>query len=219
MAGLQVWRPISIRDPIIDEVPAVATPFQQKCPAMGDAARQGRTILFVSHNMAAVRSPCRRVLPLEVDASPWTATWTRASPGIAHTTELGANQVDVGAIHRRHGYGGLQFQRLTLEAADNQAVVNVGGRIDLQMEVRVETAVNDVELSVVVDTAEGVRVCECPSSQTIGRITRLEPGVYRLTCRIDQNILNPGRYVLAVIAKGGQRVFDWVPDVMAFEVA
>ncbi len=71
----------------------------------------------------------------------------------------------------------------------------------------------------VVDTAEGVRVCECPSSLTIGRIKRLEPGVYRLDCRIDQNILNPGRYVLTMLARGGQRVLDQVPDAMAFEIA
>ena len=52
---------------IIDEVLAVGdAAFQQKCLGkMGDAARQGRTILFVSHNMAAVRSLCRRVLLLD----------------------------------------------------------------------------------------------------------------------------------------------------------
>src|SRR4051794_10724945 len=52
---------------IIDEVLAVGdAAFQEKCLGkMGDAARQGRTILFVSHNMAAVRSLCRRVLLLD----------------------------------------------------------------------------------------------------------------------------------------------------------
>ncbi|HEX9366343.1 MAG TPA: ABC transporter ATP-binding protein [Vicinamibacterales bacterium] len=207
---------------IIDEVLAVGdAPFQQKCLGrMEDAARQGRTILFVSHNMAAVRGLCRRVLLLEAGRIAMDGDADACiNRYLARGTAPGTNQVDVSAVHRRHGYGGLQFQRVTLGAADNRAIVALGRPIDLQMEVRVETAVNDLELSVVVETAEGVRVCECPSSLTLGRIARLEPGAYRLECRIDQNILNPGRYVLTVIAGCGRRVLDEVPDALAFEIA
>ena len=44
---------------IVDEVLAVGdAEFQKKCLGkMGDAARSGRTVLFVSHNMAARREP------------------------------------------------------------------------------------------------------------------------------------------------------------------
>src|SRR5579871_2115082 len=49
---------------IVDEVLAVGdAEFQKKCLAkMGDVAGAGRTILFVSHNMGAVRHLCHRVL-------------------------------------------------------------------------------------------------------------------------------------------------------------
>jgi hypothetical protein len=170
--------------------------------------------------MAAVRSLCRRVLLLEAGRIAMDGDVDACiSRYLAHANASGANQADLSTVHRRRGYGGLQFQRLTLVAADNRAVVAVGRRIDLQMEVRVETPVNDVELSVVVETAEGIRVCECPSGLSLGRIARFEPGAYRLDCGIDQNILNPGRYVLAVIARDGQRVLDAVPDALAFEIA
>src|SRR3954452_3618871 len=47
---------------VVDEVLAVGdAEFQKKCLGkMDDAARGGRTVLFVSHNMAAVESLCRR---------------------------------------------------------------------------------------------------------------------------------------------------------------
>ena len=47
---------------IVDEVLAVGDiAFQQKCLGkMKDVAEQGRTVLFVSHNMASVRSLCTR---------------------------------------------------------------------------------------------------------------------------------------------------------------
>jgi lipopolysaccharide transport system ATP-binding protein len=52
---------------VIDEVLAVGdAEFQRKCLGrMGNVAREGRTVLFVSHNMAAVESLCDRVLWLE----------------------------------------------------------------------------------------------------------------------------------------------------------
>jgi len=49
---------------LVDEVLAVGdASFQKKCLGkMGDVSRQGRTIIFVSHNMTALRSLCTRVL-------------------------------------------------------------------------------------------------------------------------------------------------------------
>lgn len=52
---------------IIDEVLAVGDAnFQRKCLGkMGDVARSGRTVLFVSHNMGAVSAICKRSLLLQ----------------------------------------------------------------------------------------------------------------------------------------------------------
>lgn len=52
---------------IIDEVLAVGdAQFQKKCLGkMGDVAREGRTVLFVSHNMQAVRNLCSKVILLD----------------------------------------------------------------------------------------------------------------------------------------------------------
>ncbi len=52
---------------IVDEVLAVGdSEFQKKCLGkMGEAARDGRTVLFVSHNMAAVKSLCGRTISLD----------------------------------------------------------------------------------------------------------------------------------------------------------
>jgi lipopolysaccharide transport system ATP-binding protein len=49
---------------IIDEVLAVGdSAFQKKCLGkMGDVAKEGRTVLFVSHNMAAIQSLCSKTI-------------------------------------------------------------------------------------------------------------------------------------------------------------
>jgi homopolymeric O-antigen transport system ATP-binding protein len=52
---------------LVDEVLAVGdAEFQQKCLGkMRDVTREGRTVVFVSHNLAAVRSLCPRALVLD----------------------------------------------------------------------------------------------------------------------------------------------------------
>ncbi|MCB0164422.1 MAG: ABC transporter ATP-binding protein [Anaerolineae bacterium] len=52
---------------IVDEVLAVGdVSFQEKClKKMDDVSKTGRTVLFVSHNMAAVQNLCQRVILLE----------------------------------------------------------------------------------------------------------------------------------------------------------
>lgn len=52
---------------LVDEVLAVGdAAFQKKCLGkMGDVAKEGRTILFVSHNMAAVQNLCNRGITLQ----------------------------------------------------------------------------------------------------------------------------------------------------------
>jgi len=52
---------------LVDEVLAVGDiSFQQKCLGkMGEVTKEGRTVLFVSHNMSAIRSLCKRVIWLE----------------------------------------------------------------------------------------------------------------------------------------------------------
>jgi lipopolysaccharide transport system ATP-binding protein len=49
---------------LVDEVLAVGdAQFQKKCLGkMGDVSKEGRTVLFVSHNMAAISTLCSRVL-------------------------------------------------------------------------------------------------------------------------------------------------------------
>ncbi|MDT5270954.1 MAG: lipopolysaccharide transport system ATP-binding protein [Acidobacteriota bacterium] len=65
---------------IVDEVLAVGdAQFQKKCLGkMGSVAKEGRTVLFVSHNMAAVTNLCRRGLVLEDGRVAYAGTQTEA---------------------------------------------------------------------------------------------------------------------------------------------
>jgi hypothetical protein len=76
---------------VIDEVLAVGdADFQKKCLGkMGDVARGGRTVLFVSHNMAVVQSLCQTAIQLR--AGHLVGRGPVADQLIAYQTELQSN--------------------------------------------------------------------------------------------------------------------------------
>jgi lipopolysaccharide transport system ATP-binding protein len=65
---------------LVDEVLAVGdAAFQKKCIGkMGEVAKQGRTVVFVSHNMAAVRTLCTRGIVLDRGAVSYEGDIERA---------------------------------------------------------------------------------------------------------------------------------------------
>jgi lipopolysaccharide transport system ATP-binding protein len=75
---------------VIDEVLAVGdAAFQRKCMGkMGQVAREGRTILFVSHNMAAMQNLCTRAVLLTNGQV--TMTGPTASVIDAYMAEIGS---------------------------------------------------------------------------------------------------------------------------------
>ena len=96
---------------LVDEVLAVGdAEFQKKCLAkMGDVASEGRTVLFVSHNMAAVNQLCSRAMLLRqggIDRSGEVQPITNAylSEGVSHEAS-----VDLEQLQARRGTGALRF--------------------------------------------------------------------------------------------------------------
>src|SRR5205814_2622459 len=68
---------------LVDEVLAVGDiAFQKKCLGkMGDVAREGRTIVLVSHNMAAINALCSRCVILNVGGVEFNGLTEEATAG------------------------------------------------------------------------------------------------------------------------------------------
>jgi len=75
---------------LVDEVLAVGdVQFQKKCLGkMKDVSKSGRTVLFVSHNMAVVRKLCNRTILLDHGQKIWMGIAKQSSPSILTGTFL-----------------------------------------------------------------------------------------------------------------------------------
>jgi lipopolysaccharide transport system ATP-binding protein len=100
---------------VVDEVLAVGdAEFQRKCLGkMGDVASQGRTVIFVSHNMAAIQTLCTRAILLDKGTIVADADVTTATSEYLRTLEQRA-LTDIVERTDRHGRGHVLLKRVEL---------------------------------------------------------------------------------------------------------
>ena len=207
---------------VVDEVLAVGdAAFQKKCLGrMREISTEGRTVLFVSHNMAAIRSLCERGVLLgegrKVFEGPASECVDRY---LAEVTRHGTNEVDLSRVQRASNTDlSLKIEKVRILSADGRPLVRSGDPLEFELFFRVSQALDDVVIGVNVSSAENVSIMECRNSHSYGAIERLGAGEYSIRCRIDENILSPGLYLLSVGARCASKFLDYVPQAMSFEV-
>lgn len=207
---------------VVDEVLAVGdAAFQKKCLGkMGGIAREGRTVLFVSHNMTAIRSLCSRAILLQHGHKVMEGdTGSCIDQYLTEITKEASNEVNIENVRRmKIADQALRIERVRISSTDGRPLVRAGEPIEIQLDFRVSGLIEAVTLGISVQSVDSVNLLECRSSQHYGAINSLSPGKYRIDCRIDQNILSPGLYFLSVGARCSNKYLDYVPQVMTFEV-
>jgi lipopolysaccharide transport system ATP-binding protein len=204
---------------IIDEVLAVGdADFQKKClRKMDDAARGGRTVLFVSHNMAAVQSLCTRAIYLRdgqvVEDGP-------VSEAMVTYLSWAQQQIDgLSLAERRDREGGDQLRIMGVEFLDgetgNRLLTLLSGQhvlIRMHFECRAQKPMENVSFGIGFFTIDRSHLFTCSSDETGGLDVRLDPGVGTCICRIAKWPLRAGRYTFNVMANKSRVILDWVRE-------
>ncbi len=110
---------------VVDEVLAVGdAQFQKKCLGkMGDVAKEGRTVLFVSHNMAAIENLCSRALVLDRGLVRFAGTQTEAIAEYQRSFEGGI--VPLQDRLDRKGSGEVRVLGITIRDVEGQTIDSV----------------------------------------------------------------------------------------------
>ncbi len=192
---------------LIDEVLAVGdVAFQKKCLGkMRDVARGGRTVLFVSHNMAAVRSLCDRAMVLQAgQASHYDdveqgvrAYLAAAAPhaGQVWLAEQTADPPDTDVIR--------PVRLALMDAAGHVAdpIVRRDERVSVELDFELKRACDDLTIGVAVyDTAGTYLFHSYQTDGPEGGWPRLAVGMNRLVAELPVALLNEGDYRVVVQA-------------------
>ena len=200
----------------VDEVLAVGDlAFQNKCLGkMGDVARQGRTILFVSHNMGAVRSLCNTGVVLSEGKLVYTGDIT-SSIETYHRLVATADKHDDPAAHRPRGSG---FSQITLESHPGSTIQQPDA-MELGTELHLEREVAGFVLLCMLEDMNQRRVLTIRRDSSELRGGRWK-GSYRIRLRIPALWLEPGLYTLyfKVLLQGQSTVSRYLSDVFHLDV-
>ena len=206
----------------IDEVLAVGdASFQMKCLGkMGEVSRQGRTIIFVSHNMAAIQKLCTSAIHLKdgriVKRGPTmdvVQEYLRELP-----SSTGQSLAD---IRNRSGRGRVRFTSFHLEDENRNPVgEGTSGRalaFVAHYQSEQEQTLRGCRVSFAVSDWFGNTLFLCSSELTVTGEFKLPPsGVVR--CTIPRLPLSRGRYGVAPFFEVNREIEDWLEDGVTFDV-
>ncbi|GAP13462.1 ABC-type polysaccharide/polyol phosphate transport system, ATPase component [Longilinea arvoryzae] len=207
---------------LIDEVLAVGdAEFQKKCLGkMSEVANQGRTVLFVSHNMAAVQSLCTHGIYMQngkvlVNGSIRDAVEIYLRQLEERTQEDLALRVD------RTGQGEIRLNSVEIwtqtDPPSSTLITGQPARFEFYLN-RPVKSVRFEYLDFTIYDSQGRPVVYFNSSEQSG-LDRLDEGMgARLVCEVDDLLLLPGRYRLNVGLKANGDQQDHVEGAAFFNV-
>lgn len=187
----------------VDEVLAVGdVGFQRKClGAMGQLRSQGRTVLFVSHNMSAVEHLCPRSIWIDagkVREDGPSSTVLRHYMGMFAGGEMAS--LDLSAAEGRRGTGAARYRGLGFLAPDGgrRDLVRSGEGLRIRMEYEAHERVANPIFGFQLFSSSGVFLTDVSTWNLGVEIPVLHPGRGHLDLAIDALNLMPGRYFLSL---------------------
>jgi lipopolysaccharide transport system ATP-binding protein len=187
---------------VVDEVLAVGdADFQKKCLGkMGDVARHGRTVLFVSHNMQSVARLCQRALLLHqgtITASGNTAEVMAQylSCGLGLTTERVWDDL-------RSAPGSdvvrLESVRIKNNAGETQGVFDSRHPVAIEIGYSVLQEVNDLAAEFVIYDDSGNLLFTSANQYDDDVFTLHRVGCYVTECWIPGNLMTEGTFMIRI---------------------
>jgi lipopolysaccharide transport system ATP-binding protein len=210
---------------LVDEVLAVGDiSFQKKCLGkMGDVARAGRTVILVSHNMAAINALSSRVVFLkgggvEFEGSPAEAT-ARYYMEAQEIGDVGASLLD----RAREGSGKARFSAVSIQplhsTGEPNEVAYPGCDLQIECEIDCHSEIADSNAAVIIYDQNGLRIVDTNTAQK-GTYVRMRAGQRaRVSFRLHDVLLKPGQYFVGLwLGRHGTEEIDHIEHAVTFNV-
>ena len=188
---------------VVDEVLAVGdAEFQRKCLGkMSDVASQGRTVLFVSHNMSAILRLTEETIVLEEGKLLMRAPTAQAvdfylTSGFSQTGLRLWKTEEIPA-------DAAPFQPIAIRILNNDGQVHDTIRstdlFTIELEYSLQAPLNGLRVGIYLSTSHGEPVFtsfDTDDAEQYERYTVRPTGHYHSRCTIPADILNEGRYLI-----------------------
>jgi lipopolysaccharide transport system ATP-binding protein len=208
---------------VVDEVLAVGdTQFQKKCLGkMGEVASGGRTVLFVSHNMAAVEGLCASALLL----SGGTLVASGPAPAVIAQYLRDANRgwlIPLDERVDREGSGAVRFGSVSFASAQHECgpTLQCGQDVAFILGFQNTTGrpIDNFRVAIGINDDLGQRLLLLDTQLLGNDLHNVPPGSGIVRVSVPRLPLLPGRYDFNVFATVNGQVADWVRNASYFDV-
>lgn len=206
---------------VVDEVLAVGDiAFQRKCLGkMNEVSRGGRTVLFVSHNMAAVENLCRRGVVLDRGKKVYEGSTKDAIhhylTSISGTQDAAGHVVDLAGTSDRRSFGGQLLKRMEFYTEGDRPLtegIRIGERLKIRVHFELPNPTNSFNIGLGFNNAFGQRIFTAHSLFEPNRSDTERSGAQVFVCDIPNFTLMPGDYTVRIWLDIGNAEADLIND-------
>ena len=207
---------------LVDEVLAVGdAAFQQRCLGkIGEIVRTGRTVLFVSHNMAAVRSLCTQAILLEGGElkSQGTVEDCIQQYLSAGRPAAGDSQANLEAHTQRSGSGSVRilgFAARRQGGVDGPLSTGADAELVIYYRAAADRPLLRLAASVGVTDGLGNAIFGCATTMSYKDFVDA-PAAGAIVCQLKKLPLIPGEYTVNLMLKDDRGIADMIDNASHF---
>jgi lipopolysaccharide transport system ATP-binding protein len=203
---------------LVDEVLAVGdAAFQKKCLGkMGDVSRQGRTVLFVSHNMGAIAQLSQRCILLDRGR---LLMQGRPDRVISEHLRTSAVRNSSEKDWERFGSGRVRISSIELLDHEGAPCASASMGQDLRIRIGGRSELPGTEFSL---AAQFVSPTGIPVLYLYDQFQTFRPrdgNNFLIELRVPELLLTPGMYSLhAWVGRAGMEDYDYVKNAVSFDL-
>lgn len=206
---------------IVDEVLAVGdAAFQSKClTRMSEVANEGRTVLFVSHNMGAVRSLCSRCVLLRsgglvLDSTPDAIL----KEYLNLTTETCEAEFTDSTVRTGSGEARIESARVLQADGRVASAVVMGEPVVIEIEFSADSIVRHPVFAIGINSSLGQPIIRLSSREIVGEMPAVNSGG-RVQIAVPSLPLLPGSYYVTIHIGNGQDRVDNIRNALKLSIA
>lgn len=208
---------------IIDEVLAVGdAQFQKKCLGkMEDVSKnEGRTILFVSHNMAAIQNLCSKCLFLQKGKLVNFGDTSAIIQDYLRSTISGVS-TPLSQRDDRSGDSSIRFLSFELKDDQDKSVDALqsgkSGKLSLHFKNN-KSVLNNLHISLGIDDHHGQRIALLSNEVTGQLFSDFTAQTGKVDIRLNRIPLKQGVYTFTLYSTVNGEIADWIQNAGSFQV-
>jgi lipopolysaccharide transport system ATP-binding protein len=205
---------------IVDEVLAVGdAEFQKKCLGkMGEVSKgEGRTVLFVSHNIAAVENLCSKGILLNQGNSVLNSNVHSVLELYRENLKHQIKDVKISQIKERSGNQRVIIHDITVTSLNNDKIYTFD-EIEIKLNLKTDFAIRNekIKIDIGINNNFGDRVGWI--STDLIKMEKVDLTQNHLTFTIKSFPYVPGQYSLTLFVEYENEIADWIQNVSPFVI-